>query len=91
MIPDWVNRQRMAREYLFIDEWDVDAPIEAVFEALADAATYPEWWRPVYIDVQCDGPPEQGRVSKHHSRGDSPTRCGPRPRSLGWTARTASK
>jgi hypothetical protein len=27
----------MAREYVFIDEWDVDAPQQAIFEALADA------------------------------------------------------
>src|SRR4051794_2215726 len=38
-------------EYLFVDEWDVAAPREAVFEALSDARTYPQWWRPVYIDV----------------------------------------
>ena len=44
----------MADEYVFIDEWDVDAPQEAVFEALADARTYPEWWRPVYIAVEAD-------------------------------------
>jgi uncharacterized protein YndB with AHSA1/START domain len=45
----------MAGEYVFIDEWDVDAPQEAVFEALADARTYPEWWTPVYIDVEGPG------------------------------------
>lgn len=60
------------REYVFIDEWDVDAPQEAVFEALADATTYPQWWRPVYIDVECDGPPEPGRVSKQHFKGRLP-------------------
>ena len=60
------------REYVFIDEWDVDAPQEAVFEALADATTYPQWWRPVYIDVKCDGPPEPGRVSKQHFKGRLP-------------------
>jgi hypothetical protein len=37
----------MRREYVFVDEWDVDAPIEAVFDALADAGTYPERWKPV--------------------------------------------
>ena len=37
--------------YLFVDEWDVAAPPEAVFDALADARTYPRWWRPVYLDV----------------------------------------
>jgi hypothetical protein len=60
------------REYVFIDEWDADAPLEAVFEALADAGNYPDWWRPVYIDVQCDGPPEVGRVSKQHFKGRLP-------------------
>jgi hypothetical protein len=37
----------MSREYVFVDEWDVDGPIEAVFDALADAGTYPERWKPV--------------------------------------------
>ena len=32
----------MAKEYVFIDEWEVDAPQEAVFNALVDARTYPE-------------------------------------------------
>lgn len=41
----------MVAEYVFIDEWDVNAPIEAVFTALADARTYPEWWKPVYLDM----------------------------------------
>ena len=31
----------MAAEYVFIDEWDVKAPIESVFHALRDARTYP--------------------------------------------------
>jgi uncharacterized protein YndB with AHSA1/START domain len=62
----------MASEYVFIDEWDVDAPREAVFEALADARTYPEWWKPVYIDVKADGPPEVGRTSQQHFKGRLP-------------------
>ena len=65
----------MPREYLFVDEWDVDAPPEAVFDALADARTYPEWWRPVYIDTQTDGPPELGRTSQQHFKGRLPTTC----------------
>ncbi len=59
-------------EYLFVDEWDVDAPPEAVFDAIADATTYPEWWRPVYIDTTSDGPPELGRVSHQHFKGRLP-------------------
>src|SRR4051795_2047640 len=53
----------MAAEYLFVDEWDVDAPQERVFDALADARTYPEWWTPIYKEVRSDGAPEVGRAS----------------------------
>jgi uncharacterized protein YndB with AHSA1/START domain len=62
----------MASEYVFIDEWDVDAPREAVFRALADASTYPDWWKPVYIAVEADGPPEVGRVSHQEFKGQLP-------------------
>jgi uncharacterized protein YndB with AHSA1/START domain len=62
----------MAAEYTFLDEWNVAAPQEAVFRALADARTYPRWWRPVYIDVESDGPPELGRVSRQHFKGRLP-------------------
>ena len=53
----------MAAEYLFVDEWDVDAPRERVFDALADARTYPDWWTPIYKEVHSDGGPELGRAS----------------------------
>jgi uncharacterized protein YndB with AHSA1/START domain len=62
----------MAKEYVFIDEWDVDAPQEAVFNALADSTTYPQWWKPVYIDVEADGPPAVGRKSRQHFKGRLP-------------------
>ena len=62
----------MASEYVFIDEWDVAAPQEAVFEALADASTYPQWWTPVYKEVEVDGPPEVGRTSTQHFKGRLP-------------------
>src|SRR6476646_3898448 len=62
----------MARDYLFIDEWDVEAPQDAVFHALADAGTYPDWWRPVYIDVESDGPPQVGCVTQQHFKGRLP-------------------
>jgi quercetin dioxygenase-like cupin family protein/uncharacterized protein YndB with AHSA1/START domain len=61
-----------SREYLFVDEWDVAAPPKATFEALADARTYPEWWRPVYLDVEAVGPPELGEVSRQHFKGRLP-------------------
>src|SRR5690349_2200472 len=69
-------RERAAKatdnEYLFVDEWDVAAPPEAVFDALADARTYPTWWTPVYIDVDADGPPVLGKVSRQHFKGRLP-------------------
>ncbi|MEA2383034.1 MAG: hypothetical protein QOH72_3005 [Solirubrobacteraceae bacterium] len=59
-------------EYLFVDEWDVAAPPQAVFDALADARTYPRWWTPVYLDVEADGPPKLGKVSAQHFKGRLP-------------------
>jgi uncharacterized protein YndB with AHSA1/START domain len=59
-------------DYVFIDEWDVDAPLEAVFEALADATTYPKWWTPTYLAVQADGPLRVGQVSEQKFKGKLP-------------------
>ena len=60
------------RPYVFVDEWDVSAPPEAVFDALADARSYPRWWRPVYIDVEADGDPGEGTESRQHFKGRLP-------------------
>jgi uncharacterized protein YndB with AHSA1/START domain len=62
----------VAREYVFVDEWDVDAPQEAVFDALADAHTYPEWWSGVYLAVEGDGTPQVGAVTRHEFKGRLP-------------------
>jgi uncharacterized protein YndB with AHSA1/START domain/quercetin dioxygenase-like cupin family protein len=62
----------LSRPYVFVDEWDVGAPPEAVFDAIADARTYPQWWRPVYIDVDADGPAELGKESRQHFKGRLP-------------------
>ncbi len=62
----------MAKEYVFLDEWDVDAPQEAVFEALADARTYPDWWKPVYIEVEGGEPPGPGVRTRQHFKGQLP-------------------
>ena len=61
-----------SREYLFVDEWDVAAPREAVFAAIADARSYPEWWKPVYLDADADGEPELGKESRQHFKGRLP-------------------
>jgi uncharacterized protein YndB with AHSA1/START domain/quercetin dioxygenase-like cupin family protein len=61
-----------SREYVFVDEWDVAAPREAVFDALADARSYPVWWKPVYLDVESEGEPEVGKESRQHFKGRLP-------------------
>jgi mannose-6-phosphate isomerase-like protein (cupin superfamily)/uncharacterized protein YndB with AHSA1/START domain len=63
---------RPAREYAFVDEWDVAAPPAAVFAALSDAGSYPEWWRPVYLDVESGGAPAVGTSSRQHFKGRLP-------------------
>jgi quercetin dioxygenase-like cupin family protein/uncharacterized protein YndB with AHSA1/START domain len=75
------------REYVFVDEWDVAAPPEAVFDAIADARSYPDWWRPVYIDVATDdGPPALGKVSEQHFKGRLPYHLRTRARIVGLDA-----
>ena len=61
-----------SNEYVFVDEWDVDAPIDAVHAAVGNAGTYPEWWRPTYLDVRTEGEPGVGQVNHHHFRGPLP-------------------
>lgn len=62
----------MASEYVFVDEWDVAAPVEDVYWTVADARTYPEWWLPVYESVEGDGPPAVGQVTRHRFKGRLP-------------------
>lgn len=64
--------RRLWREYAFVDEWDVAAPAGTVYEVLADASTYPRWWRPVYIAVDSDGPPVVGSIAHQHFKGRLP-------------------
>jgi uncharacterized protein YndB with AHSA1/START domain/ketosteroid isomerase-like protein len=47
----------------FAYEWIVDAPVDAVFEAVADARTYPDWWIPTYRSVEAPGPAAPGVAS----------------------------
>jgi hypothetical protein len=41
---------------------------EAVYDVMADARTYPEWWKPVYLSVEGDE-----KVTRITSRGGSRT------------------
>jgi uncharacterized protein YndB with AHSA1/START domain len=34
-------------EYRFVTTWCVDAPVERVYDAIDDAASWPQWWRGV--------------------------------------------
>jgi uncharacterized protein YndB with AHSA1/START domain len=61
-----------SREYSFVDEWEVAAPPEAVFRTIADARTYPLWWRPVYLGVDAEGEPRVGTQSRQHFKGRLP-------------------
>jgi uncharacterized protein YndB with AHSA1/START domain len=82
----------VAREYVFLDEWDVDAPLEAVFDALADARTYPLWWQPVYRSVEGEGDPGVVQETRHRFKAKLPytlrmtgrTTAYDRPRSLAF-------
>ncbi|HLB23404.1 MAG TPA: hypothetical protein VJP07_04870 [Dehalococcoidia bacterium] len=65
----------MAAEYVFIDEWDVRAPQQAVFDALADARRYPDWWTPAYIEVTSDDEPAVGAIAQTLFKGACPTSC----------------
>jgi quercetin dioxygenase-like cupin family protein/uncharacterized protein YndB with AHSA1/START domain len=64
--------------YEFVDEWDVAAPPEAVFAALEDARSYPQWWRPVYLQAQADGPTRVGHSSTQRFKGRLPYRLSTR-------------
>jgi quercetin dioxygenase-like cupin family protein/uncharacterized protein YndB with AHSA1/START domain len=61
-----------SREYVFVDEWDVAAPRESVFAAIADARSYPTWWKPVYLEVVSEGEPAVGKESRQHFKGRLP-------------------
>jgi uncharacterized protein YndB with AHSA1/START domain len=62
----------LQRPYVFVDEWHVEASPAAVFDAIADARSYPAWWRPVYLDVDAEGPAALGKVSRQHFKGRLP-------------------
>lgn len=63
---------RLARPYVFVDEWDVAAPRERVFAALADSRTYPRWWTPIYREVAAEGEPAVGHESRQKFKAKLP-------------------
>jgi quercetin dioxygenase-like cupin family protein len=67
LIKDFPLLKLVDTEYTFVDEWDVQADIETVFDILADGQTYPEWWKPVYIGVK-----HEGEYTLQHFKGRLP-------------------
>ena len=61
--------------YSFVTEWRLDAPIERVYETIADATGWPEWW-PAVRSVDEVRPPLDrngvGRVWRYEFRGSLP-------------------
>jgi hypothetical protein len=58
----WVQRRAQAKidpmgllEYRFKEHWHLPAPVDAVYEVLADLASYPQWWPQVRSVEGIDG------------------------------------
>ena len=49
----------MSATYRFITVWSIEAPIEAVWDVLFDAQTWPSWWR--YVEKVEESEPGDAR------------------------------
>jgi uncharacterized protein YndB with AHSA1/START domain len=47
-------------EYHFFTTWDIKAPIQAVWEVIADALHYPDWWKYVAKVTEIEPNPPGG-------------------------------
>ena len=47
-------------EYHFVTEWEIEAPIEAVWGAISDPLRWPRWWRGVVEVVDVSAGDERG-------------------------------
>ena len=54
----------MAR-YSFLSTWALEAPIDAVWEAIYETERWPEWWKGVKVAEQLDGGADGGVGSLH--------------------------
>jgi quercetin dioxygenase-like cupin family protein/uncharacterized protein YndB with AHSA1/START domain len=79
--PSLRTQQRLAKlldtEYTFVDEWDVNARQEDVYDALADGTSYPRWWKRVYISAV-----EEGDYTVQHFKGRLPYHLHTRTRTV---------
>lgn len=61
--------------YVFVDEWDVPAPPEWVYELLSRPRDYPAWWGDVFLEGEGDaGPAAVGKRARLVTRGRLPYR-----------------
>ena len=44
MATDFLNRVQALTEYSFATSWVLDAPIDAVWDAIIETEQWPEWW-----------------------------------------------
>ena len=55
MIPEWGKREyRCMADYTFLTTWCLDAPIEAVWDAIYDSERWPDWWKGVEKVVELE-------------------------------------
>jgi hypothetical protein len=53
--------------YEFVSIWNVDGPIDRVWEIIKDSKTWPEWWRGVLRVVELKAGDADGRGAVHRS------------------------
>lgn len=61
-------------DYAFTTQWCVRAPIEAVWDRIADASRWPEWWRGLerVVDLAPGGANRLGAVQRFTWKGRLP-------------------
>ena len=80
-----------SREYLFVDEWDVAAPSEATFAALADARTYRSGGYPCTSTSRRTGRRRSAGCPTSTSRGACPITCARGHVSYAWRHRASCR
>ena len=61
--------------YSFVTEWRLDAPIDRVYDTIADAIGWPEWWKGVESVEEIRPPTDRtgvGRVLRYTFKGKLP-------------------
>ena len=60
-------------QYRFLDEWDLAADIERVYDLLGRPLEYPRWWGDVFLEADGDGgEPAPGKAITVRARGFLP-------------------